>query len=413
MNWLRLLLKRKLIVGLLSIFVLLFGVYASSDLDVEMMPGITMDMGMVQIDAGELNTLDMEDTVIQPIEDRLDEMEDIDTYETTITLGNGSIMIMFEEGEGDDAFAEVETAMTEMENEIAEIDHVFSMQASMNPPYELHYDLYGADNEDLAYVAEEVIQPRLESLTEVREVDAATEDSEELVIELDQEQLQEDGVDPQHIVELFREANQNRAIGELSEEDDEPRLRWDGSMLSVEDIEDMQISTPDGPEALEEYASIEIAQADTTTTAWKNGEEDYVFLQIGRSDDVTEVEMTEAVRAEVEDMKAEGLPGGIELEEMLATADYINNDLRDIQTNVLYGGILALLVLFAFLRSIRATAIVGISIPLSLLLTFSMMWLMDYSINVMTLLALGLGIAGRCLYRYFGVHLSQIAAGSP
>ncbi|QDI92618.1 efflux RND transporter permease subunit [Salicibibacter halophilus] len=134
MNWLRLLLKRKLIVGLLSIFVLLFGVYASSDLDVEMMPGITMDMGMVQIDAGELNTLDMEDTVIQPIEDRLDEMENIDTYETTITLGNGSIMIMFEEGEGDDAFVEVEAAMAEMENEIAEIDHVFSMQASMNPP---------------------------------------------------------------------------------------------------------------------------------------------------------------------------------------------------------------------------------------------------------------------------------------
>ncbi|WP_160141832.1 efflux RND transporter permease subunit [Salicibibacter halophilus] len=245
----------------------------------------------------------------------------------------------------------------------------------------------------MAYVAEEVIQPRLESLTEVREVDAATEDSEELVIELDQEQLQEDGIDPQHILELFREENQNRAIGELSEEDDEPRLRWDGTMLSVEDIEDMQISTPDGPEALEEYASIEIAQADTTTTAWKNGEEDYVFLQIGRSDDVTEVEMTEAVRAEVEDMKAEGLPGGVDLEEMLATADYINNDLRDIQTNVLYGGILALLVLFTFLRSIRATAIVGISIPLSLLLTFSMMWLMDYSINVMTLLALGLGIA--------------------
>ncbi|QDI92619.1 efflux RND transporter permease subunit [Salicibibacter halophilus] len=257
----------------------------------------------------------------------------------------------------------------------------------------MHYDLYGADNEELAYVAEEVIQPRLESLTEVREVDAATEDSEELVIELDQEQLQEDGIDPQHILELFREENQNRAIGELSEEDDEPRLRWDGTMLSVEDIEDMQISTPDGPEALEEYASIEIAQADTTTTAWKNGEEDYVFLQIGRSDDVTEVEMTEAVRAEVEDMKAEGLPGGVDLEEMLATADYINNDLRDIQTNVLYGGILALLVLFTFLRSIRATAIVGISIPLSLLLTFSMMWLMDYSINVMTLLALGLGIA--------------------
>ncbi|SDI81351.1 efflux RND transporter permease subunit [Natribacillus halophilus] len=393
MNWLRLLLKRKLIVGLLSIFVLLFGLYASSDLDMEMMPGMTMDMGMVQIDAGELNTLDMEETVINPVEDRLEDIEHVDTYETTITLGNGSIMIMFEEGEGDDAFADVEAAMNEMENEISDIDHVFSMQASMNPPYELNYDLYGADSEELAYVSEEVIQPRLESLTEVREVDVAAEDSEELNIELDHEQLQEDGVDPQHIAQLFQEENENRAIGELSEEEDEPRLRWDGTMLSVEDIEDMQISTPNGPEPLEEYASIEMAQADTTTTAWKNGEDDYVFLQIGRSDDVTEVEMTEAVRAEVEDIKAEGLPEDVELEEMLATADYITNDLRDIQTNVLYGGLLALVVLFTFLRSFRATAIVGISIPLSLLLTFSLMWFMDYSINVMTLLALGLGIA--------------------
>ncbi|QQK75322.1 efflux RND transporter permease subunit [Salicibibacter cibarius] len=393
MNWLRLLLKRKLIVGLLSIFVLMFGLFASNDLDVEMMPGMTMDMGMVQIDAGELNTLDMEETVVNPVEDRLDEMEHIDTYETTITLGNGSFMIMFEEGEGDDAFTELDAAMNELENEIDDIDNVFSMQASMNPPYELHYDLYGADSEELAYVAEEVIQPRLESLAEVREVDAAAEDSEELSIELDHEKLQEDGVDPESIVQIFQEENQNRAIGELSEEDDEPRLRWDGTMFSVEDIEELQISTPDGPEPLEEYASIEIVQADTTTTAWKNGEDDYVFLQIGRADDATEVEMTEAVRAEVEDIKEEGLPGDIELEEMLATADYITNDLRDIQTNVLYGGLLALLVLFTFLRSIRATAIVGISIPLSLLLTFSVMWLMDYSINVMTLLALGLGIA--------------------
>ncbi|AXF57499.1 efflux RND transporter permease subunit [Salicibibacter kimchii] len=393
MNWLRLLLKRKLIVGLLSIFVLLFGLFASNDVDIEMMPGMTMDMGMVQIDAGDLNTLDMEETVINPVEDRLDEIETVDTYETTITLGNGSIMIMFEEGEGDDAFAELDAAMNELENEIADINNVFSMQASMNPPYELNYDLYGADSEELAYVSEEVIQPRLESLAEVRDVDVAAEDSQELIIELDHEQLQEDGVDPQLIAQLFQEENQNRAIGELSEEDDEPRLRWDGTMLSVEDIEDLQISTANGPEPLEEYASIEIAQADTTTTAWKNGEEDYVFLQIGRSDDATEVEMTEAVRAEVEDMKAEGLPEDVELEEMLATADYITNDLRDIQTNVLYGGLLALLVLFTFLRSFRATAIVGISIPLSLLLTFSIMWLMDYSINVMTLLALGLGIA--------------------
>lgn len=102
--------------------------------------------------------------------------------------------------------------------------------------------------------------------------------------------------------------------------------------------------------------------------------------------------MAKAIRSEIQAIKDEGLVTQFELEEVVAQADYVSDAIEGVSKNVLIGGVLALVFLLLFLRNIRATIIVGLSIPISILLTFTVMWYFDYSFNMLSLIGLGLGI---------------------
>src|SRR5699024_4550550 len=96
---------------------------------------------------------------------------------------------------------------------------------------------------------------------------------------------------------------------------------------------------------------------------------DFILVQIGRTNDVTQIDMAEAVRAEVDKIEQEGLPGELRIEEIAAQADYVANEIDGVSGNILIGGLIAIVVLMLFLRNTRATFIVTLSIPSSILLT--------------------------------------------
>jgi HAE1 family hydrophobic/amphiphilic exporter-1 len=199
-------------------------------------------------------------------------------------------------------------------------------------------------------------------------------------------------VDPQQIIQTVQQSNLITSFGELSEEVNEPTLRWNTSLQSVEDVQNILVPTMDGVKELGELADIKLQVRESSSGVWKDGSQDVVMVQIGRVTDVTQIEMAAAVRAEVEKIKDEGLVNGFDFEEVVAQADYVSSAVDGVSSNILIGGVLAIAVLFLFLKNIRATVIIGISIPLSILLTFASMWFLGYSINMLSLIALGLGI---------------------
>jgi multidrug efflux pump subunit AcrB len=115
-------------------------------------------------------------------------------------------------------------------------------------------------------------------------------------------------------------------------------------------------------------------------------------LDIGKAANVTTVEMTNAVRNELEAINEEGLVGDFSVEEMFSRGDFITGAIDNGRNNVIYGGILAFFVVLLFLRNFRATLVISLAIPITMLLTFSLMWIFGYSINLISILALGLGI---------------------
>ncbi|KMJ59429.1 acriflavin resistance protein [Bacillus sp. LL01] len=392
MSIMEFILKRKIAVGLLVVFVFMIGLYSLNKLDQELMPPISFDMTIVQVDAGQMPVLDVEEKITKPIEQILSGMDGVDSHSSATYTGKSSITVMIEEGRGDEVHKNIESAVGPLSSQIPGVQYINSFQMTTSQEYEFYMDISTGSMEDITAFAKNVVEPRLEALPEVRDVKFDGLEENEVIIQLKSNQLTESGVDSQQIIQTIQQSNLITSFGELKEEANEPTLRWNTSLVDVKDIEEILIPTMSGVKELGELADVELQVRDTASGVWKDGSQDVVMVQVGRVSEVTQIEMAEAVRAEVEKIREEGLVEGFAFEEIVAQADYVSEAVDGVSSNILIGGLLAIVVLFLFLRNVRATIIIGISIPLSILLTFASMWILGYSINMLSLIALGLGI---------------------
>src|SRR5690625_4034121 len=168
-------------------------------------------------------------------------------------------------------------------------------------------------------------------------------------------------------------------------------MRWNTSFQNMKDIKEIPIESNEGMKKLSDLASVEEKVSEQTNFAWKYGKPDCLLLQIDRSNGVTQIDMANVIRSECEYIKQDN-EKGIKMSEIAAQADYVSNAIDGMTSNILIVGIIAIIVLLLFLRNFRATFIIGLSIPASVLLTVLTMTFLDYSFNLLSLVGLGLGI---------------------
>ncbi|WP_158734700.1 efflux RND transporter permease subunit [Alteribacillus sp. YIM 98480] len=392
MRWLRFIVKRKILVGLMAVLAVMIGSYAVFELNKELLPDIKMDGAYVEISAGDLPAIEMERTITSPIEQKLQGIDGLEDMHSTTTIGRTTFQLTFEEGGGDDGFNEVESIVNASASENQDINNTEALQYGTTQDYEFYMDVSGGDMDDMTAFAKDVLKPRLEELSEVRDVELAGTVEQEMNIEFSQDELNSLGLDVMQVTDVIQQANNAATLGELSEDNDSPSLRWNTTLETAEDVENIKIPVENEFIELSEIADVSLEPIENSSFVWKNGTKDFMFVQVGRSTDVTQIDMAQAVREEVQNIRDEGLVNGFELHEMVAQADYVQDSIDGVTNNILLGGIIAIVMLFLFLRNVRATFIVGISIPTSILLTFASMWMFDYSINILTLIGLGLGI---------------------
>lgn len=388
---LQFLLKRKIIVGLFIIFVFIFGLFSIPKLDKELLPSVSFNQAMIIVDTAEMPAADVEQFISEPIENAIDGIDGVKSYHSTSTVGNSTIYVDLEKENSDDAAKEIETTVRGL-NDLRGVNEIFVMQATTDQPYEMFMDISGASPQAMTTFANQVVKPRLEALPEVREVTFSGLEEKEIIIELKQDKLDDFHISHDEVIGAIQQANLNESIGELKNEKNEPTIRWNTSFSNVNDIENISIQTEQGIKKLTDFATIKEEVNEQTQFTWKNGQPNFILIQIGRVNNVTQIDMAEAVRAEIQSIKEEGLPTEIEISEIAAQADYVSSAIDGITENILIGGIIAMIVLLLFLRNMRATFIIGLSIPASILLTILTMTLFDYSFNIVSLIGLGLGI---------------------
>ncbi len=392
MNWLNFIVKRKILVGLMVVFVIILGYYSILKLDKELLPSVQFDEAYVEIGAGEMSAIEVERTITTPLESQIQSIEGVEGVSSTTNIGRTSIQVMFERGRGEELFKEVESIVNTSTANMAGVKDVFAGQIGTSQSYEFFMDVSGGSMEEMTAFAKDVIEPRLEALPEVRDVSLSGLVEHEVSIEFSREKMLEKGLDITYVIGAIQQGNSEATLGELSGDKDSPSLRWSSKLETIDDVKNIKIPTQSGFIDLEEVAKVSLIPLESSSSVWKNGSKDFVFIQVGRSSEYTQIEMAEAIRAEIQQIRDENIITGFELTEMVAQADYVKESIDGVTSNILIGGIIAVVILLLFLRNIRATFIVGLTIPTSVLLTFSAMWIFDYSFNLLTLIGLGLGI---------------------
>lgn len=388
---LQFLLKRKIIVGLFIAFIFGFGFYGISNLDKELFPPVTFNQAMIIVETEEMPAEDVEQFVTIPVEQALDSIKGVEGYESTTSTKDSFFMVDLTSEDGDETTKTIESKVNGLTNELHGVKNVTVMQASTEGQYELFMDISGGSLEEMSAFALDVVKPRLESLKEVNDIAIIGLEEKEINITLKPKKLKNYDVAQEDIISTIEQTNINASIGSLSNEKGEPTIRWNTTFNDIKDIQNIPIQTGEGMKKLSDLASIKEEVSEQTNTAWKNGDPEFLVVQVGRANGFTQIDMTDAVRDEVKKIKKE-YDNGIQLHEVAAQADYVSNAIDGVTSNILIGGIIAIIVLLLFLRNIRATFIIGLSIPASVLLTILTMTLLDYSFNLLSLIGLGLGI---------------------
>lgn len=385
--------KRKILVGLLTVLIMMIGIYSLTKLDAELMPEVEFDGAYVMVSAGDMAAIEVERNITTPLEQNILSMDGVEDVFSTTTIGMSNIQIMIEQGRGDEVSKEIQAQASAITSNISGVTDVTADQMSMSSSYEFFMDVSGGDMDEMTTFAEEVLEPRLENLAEVSDVSLMGIQEHEMVVAFDKEDLAESGLETSQVISIIQQANSDVTLGEFTGDAEQPALRFETNLSSVEEVESITIPTPNGLVQVADIADVSIEPLENSSNVWKEGTKDFIFVQVGRTANATQIEMANAIREEVKKIRDEGLVEEFALNELVAQADYVEDSINGITNNILIGGIIAIIVLLFYLRNFRATIIIGISIPTSILLTFVTMWLLDYSFNMLTLIALGLGVA--------------------
>lgn len=392
MGWLKLLLERKLIVGFSLLLLLAMSLVFIDKLENQFYPEVNYDTATISAYAQNIPAVDVEEKITNPIEDKLAGLEGITSYESTSTEGLSSIKVTFQEKNGDQAYEKLKEAMGEVKNDVPIIDEVKTLRSTTSQLYEMFLDLHDGELSTMTSFVENTLKPRLESLREVREVRVVGQNENRALIELDYEKLNQYGIKFSQIEDILNQQNSNVSMGKIDNSGNPSSIRWNTRLDSIEEIKNIAIPVNGNLILLADIADVSIVESRNNQELWRDGDSNYIWVSIGRTNDVTQAEMTKAVRAELDKIKKEGLNKGFTIEETIVQSDFVKDSIGSLQDNVVYGGILVVIVLFALLRNFGATAIIGVSIPITVLLTFMLMALFDMSMNLISILALGIGL---------------------
>ncbi|HEX5564307.1 MAG TPA: efflux RND transporter permease subunit [Sporosarcina sp.] len=392
MKVLEFIVKKKVLVGLLTVLIVALGSFAVVKLDKEIMPSAGMDGAFVHIDAGDMAAVDMERFITSPLEQKLAGIEGVEEVRSTTTVGSSSLNITIARGQSEKVMKEVDIAVSETKAERPEIREAMASQYGVQQGYEFFMDLSGDDLQAMTAFARDVLEPRLEGLKEVHDVHLSGVSEYEVSIAFKRDEMKKHGLDISQVAGIIAQANSEATLGELQDGKNASLLRWNSKLTDIDGVKRIEIPAAEGVIQLKDIADVTLAPLENSSFVWKNGTKELVFIQVGRAGNITQIDMAKAVRAEIQKIRDEGLVKGFTLNEMVAQADIVQESIDGVVVNILIGSIVAIAILFLFLRNVRATLIIAVSIPTSVLLTFLTVYVLGYSLNMLTLIGLGLGV---------------------
>ncbi len=236
-----------------------------------------------------------------------------------------------------------------------------------------------------------VIKKRLENVPGVGRVDLVGGAEREIQIEVDAAHLQAYGLSIQDVIQAVADANVEVPAGNLVQGSRQLLLRTMGKYTSVEDFNDVIVATPGGKVVhLSDVARVIDGVKERQSLSRMNGL-NAAGLNILRQSGSNTVRVADAIKQQLQRVEKE-LPGDIHITIARDNSTFIRDSVNDVIFNILYGGLLAVIVVYLFLANLRSTIISAIALPTSIIASFIIMYALNFTLNIISLLALSLAV---------------------
>jgi multidrug efflux pump len=387
--------RRPVLASMFSLALVLFGIIGYLQLSVREYPDVDPPIISVGTFLPGANPQVVESAVTDPLEDELSTVPGVRTLSSSSGEEQSNITLEFTlDRDVDDAAQDVRDRVSRVRGRLPQDieEPVIAKQEADAQPF--FWMSLGGENYDLlrlSDIADRVVKTKLQSLPGVGRVFIAGERRYSMRVWLSAPELSARGITVQDVEQAIRSRNVEIPAGRIESDRREFSVRSLGELKSPGEFAELVVSSGRGQLVkLKDLGRVELGPEDDRNAFRYNGTP-AVALGVVRQSKANLIEVAQEIRDALPGIQRD-LPAGVRLEVGFDTSLFVKRSISEAQETLILAGFLVVLIIFVFLRNLRATIIPALAIPASIIATFAVMYFLGFSINNFTLLALTLAI---------------------
>ena len=387
--------KRPIITVVSMLALVVFGIFALIQLNTDEFPDVSPPIVSIAVPYPGASPDTVEREVIDPIEEQISAISGVKQIQSNALDSFGVITVEFVFAKNlQEATQDIRDGISQIRNDLPpEMEEPIFTKFDPNdfPIVQLTLASQTLSGAELTRIADPGLTRQLRGVTGVAEVRVVGGIEREMTIELDPQALQASGVGVGEVVQALQTQNLAAPVGRLNGALDERTIRLLGRLDTPNDFERIVVAQRNGRLVrLADVATARDGTEEPRTAALFNGR-DAVGIDIIKADGYSATEVSARVAETVEELRR-SLPSGVELITARDAGPRVANSVADVQSALLEGAALTVLVVFLFLNSWRSTVITGLALPVSVMASFVAVWAFGFKLETMSLLGLSLAI---------------------
>lgn len=394
MEFIKICVNRPVTVIMGMLILVSIGITSMLNINQEMMPKIEVPIISVTTRYEGVGALEIESLITSPLEKVLSSVSGVKNISSTSANGISNITINFENG------FDIDLLAIDVREKIALIEDYLPDRATapivnkfdMSEMNSIVYGITGINEtlEEIDSITKNKIVPALTKISGVGSVEIYGGTGKEIVIKLDEEKIRDLKILENTIRETVMINNLTVPVGSIRLDEKNLPLRINKELKSIQDFENIVIKTMTGEEVLlSEISSISEEFKKEKTTTFTNGKKG-VVISINKQSNGSAVEVSKKVKVEIEKLIKEN--ENISIDVIFDSGDFVKKSIAGVSQTAIIGMLVAVAILFIFLGNIKTTLIIGLSMPISIIITFIFMYYNDVSLNIISLGGLTLGV---------------------
>jgi HAE1 family hydrophobic/amphiphilic exporter-1 len=387
--------RRPVFATMMMVTLVVLGIVAYQRLSLDEYPDVTYPVIIVQTSYPGTSPEVMERQISRPIEQAVNTVQGVYEVSSTSLEGISIVRLQFNLG------ADVKGAQQDVQAKVSGIRR--QLPPDIDEPVVRHFDpndspiisIAAQSTErplrEITDMADETIVTRLQAVPGVGAVNRTGGSERVIRVQLDPSALNSYRVSPQQVMQALQRENQEVPAGRVDYGDIERLVRVTGRIVEPRQFANIVVAVRNNvPIRISDVGTVIDGEADKRTAA-EIDRNPAVSIEILKISGANTVDVADSVRAAVADLSRQ-LPSDVTLRVTRDDSRRIRESLADVQMSLVLGAVLTIGIIYLFLNSWRSTVITGLALPISIISSFFIMWVMDFTINTMTLLALSLAI---------------------